>query len=78
MRWLAYKQVVGSLIWAASMARAEFASAVWAVARHARDPSDESLKGCSKNLCPSQRKKELRITYKRGVGLQLPAYVDSE
>ena len=78
MRKFPYREVVGALMWTATMTRPDIAWAVRAVARFCEIPRPEYEKAVMKILQYLLHTKEWGITYGgQGCGLYMEAYMDS-
>ena len=79
MRKFPYREVVGALMWTATMTRSDIACAVRAVAKFCGNPGPVHKKAVMKILQYLLHTKEWRITYGgQGCGLCLEAYTDSD
>ena len=79
MKMFPYREAVGALMWAATMARPDIACAVRAVARFCKNPGLAHMKAVMKIFQYLLHTKEWGITYGgQGCGLCMEAYTDSD
>ena len=71
------REAIGSLMWLSTMTRPDITNAVRAVARCAHAPSQRLWSGVMKILEYLNGSRELAITFERGGGLELNAFVDA-
>ena len=73
-----YEQAVGGLLWISGMTRPDIASAVRAVARHARNPAARHWKAVRKIIAYLKATKDLGVVFRRGGDLKLSLFADAD
>lgn len=73
-----YREAVGSLMWVSVMSRPDIANSVREVARYSHNPSRSHWNAVRRILKYLKHTRLKGITYKKGEGLNLKVYADSD